>query len=406
MTPFQCEICHFRNIRKRDPVESLLRDQEALEFFRRASLDAFWSRAPSTVRGNLSEGKRSQRFIERMGWDSMIPAMGPFPLEDTMGMKAAAGILDRSLDPGKTEEFVQWETFRGARSFVTNASQAGVAGLSDVIGAYEKDKMWISGVATHSFWFSRFMNGLHKRVGEVRHQDEPITIDVLHALESILEREWMQAVGHEAKRRVADMGAWFIVGFCSGLRGEEMLLIELSGTNLSLQFLSDATCPHFIVVVSGRTKGVQLNGTKFGIPIAATTEGTNLQPGKWIKRLCDLRIRGGDTRGRLFRRRLAPAKLFEFENDFFRLLREVQSSTDLIANTMTVETSFGILRSTRRGMTSHGRNMGVTKDDLSLFNRWSRQANAQTGYARLDMVDTYTTLPSLKPTFLRVTRAF
>ena len=171
MTPFQCEKCHFRNIYSRDPGNSP-RDKEAVEFFQRASLNAFWSRAPSMVKGNLTEGKRGQRFADRMGVESLVPPMGPFPVEDTMGMMCAAAILDRSLDPGSTEEFVQWDTFRGARSFVTNATQAGVSGLSDVVGGYEKKRVWISGVVTHTFWFSRFMEGLHKRVGEVRIQDE------------------------------------------------------------------------------------------------------------------------------------------------------------------------------------------------------------------------------------------
>ena len=123
MTPYQCELCHFRNIYSRDPLNCRHSDREALEFFRRASLDAFWSRASSTVRGNLTEGRRGQKFAERMGVPCLVPEMGPFPLRDTMGMMCAAAILDRSLDPGKTEEFVQWDTFRGARSFVTNATQ-------------------------------------------------------------------------------------------------------------------------------------------------------------------------------------------------------------------------------------------------------------------------------------------
>ena len=50
--------------------------------------------------------------------------------------------------------------------------------------------MWISKVFTHSFWFTRFMTGIHKRVGEIKRQDEPITIDVLHAVDVFLEREW------------------------------------------------------------------------------------------------------------------------------------------------------------------------------------------------------------------------
>lgn len=302
MTPYQCELCHFRNIYLRNPSERSSIDQEALEFFRRASLDAFWSRAPSTVRGNLNEGKRNHRFAERMGAGCLVPEMGPFPLRDSMGMMSAAAILDRSLDPGKSETYVQWDTFRGTRSFLTNASQAGVSGMEESVGAYEKSKLWISNVVTHSFWFSRFMEGLHKRVGEVRHQDEPITIEVLKTIETLLEEEWLQATTTKEKLKIAEMGVWFIVGFCSGLRGEEMLLIELAGTAAQLDFLADPSLPHFVLVISGPTKGNQLSGSKFGVPIVAKTEGSYLKPGKWIVRLVDLRTERNDTKGRLFRR--------------------------------------------------------------------------------------------------------
>jgi hypothetical protein len=37
------------------------------------------------------------------------------------------------------------------------------------------------------------MSGLHKRVGEVRKQDEPVTIEVLREVGKILEGEWRQA---------------------------------------------------------------------------------------------------------------------------------------------------------------------------------------------------------------------
>jgi len=109
--------------------------------------------------------------------------MGPFPLEDTLGMQAAVCILDRSLDPGIYGEHVQWETFRKAMSAVTNCSQAGVDGLGDYVGSYERKKMWISKSVSHQFWFSRFMEGVHKRVGEIRKQDEPITIEVMKAVQ-------------------------------------------------------------------------------------------------------------------------------------------------------------------------------------------------------------------------------
>jgi hypothetical protein len=82
------------------------------------------------------------------------------------------------LDPGMHDTFVQYETFRKTRSANTNASQVAVGGLSDSVGAYERNMIWISDVATHSFWFTRFMAGLHKRVSDIRKQDEPITIEI------------------------------------------------------------------------------------------------------------------------------------------------------------------------------------------------------------------------------------
>jgi hypothetical protein len=77
---------------------------------------------------------------------------------------------------------VQWETFRKSLSAITNIGQARVSGLSDVVGAYERNRCWISKVPTHTFWFHRFMVGIHKRVGEIRRQDEALTIDALHGI--------------------------------------------------------------------------------------------------------------------------------------------------------------------------------------------------------------------------------
>ncbi len=53
ITPFQCELCHFRNIQERDPLVGKEKDKGFLEHMRRVSLDAFWGRESSTVRSNL-----------------------------------------------------------------------------------------------------------------------------------------------------------------------------------------------------------------------------------------------------------------------------------------------------------------------------------------------------------------
>ena len=403
MVPFQCDQCHFRNITGRDPMRWKVTDHEVLEYIRRANLDAFWDRSPNTVSSNLSDAWRMEKMGERLGLGAMAPAIGPFPLKDECGMRFAIAILERSLAPGQNEEFVQWGTFRKTRSTVTNISQAGVEGLSDSIGAYERKKLWISKVATHSFWFSRFMSGLHKRVGELRKQDEPLSIDVVHAAARILEVEWARAKTKHQKKRIAEMGVWFVAGFCSGLRGEEMILIERAGTINSLAHLEDSE-PWFKFVVSGPTKGSQLSGSKFAIPIVGTTSGTHLEPGKWIKRLGGILTDEKCQSGRLFSRRLNPPRLYKFEEDFFRVLSKVQATTEFIGKEVEVTDDYGISRSSRRGISTHARNMGVSDELLHVFNRWRREMQGSGGLANLDMADTYSKLDTLVPMLLNFTR--
>jgi hypothetical protein len=408
LTPFQCELCHFRNIMKRNPVNANWADREILEYIRRANLDAFWARETNTVNNNLRDAVRMESKISgRLGLPSVTPPMGPFPLEDKFGMAAAIATLDRSLDPGIYEEHVQWDTFRKVRSAVTNISQAGVSGLGDVVGAYERERVWISNVPTHSFWYSRFMVGLHKRVGEVRKPDRALTIDEVHAIERILEAEWKIAMSIQAKKKAAEMGVWFIVQFCVAIRGEEILLIEFAGTKKSLKYLRATTDPHFKLVVTGRTKGNQVSGSKFAIPCVTRTEGTGLEPGKWIERLIAVLTQMGIKDGPLFRRNLRPTRLVEYQDDFFRVIEAVQATTGLIGEEICVRDDYGTERTLRRSATAHAKNMGLSDDVVKANNRWRSEFNSRTGgSSRVDMIDVYTTLDALLPTVLRFSRAF
>jgi hypothetical protein len=186
MTPFQCEVCQMRNISGRDPKQGNKEDDLAMEYTRRVSLDAFWAREPKSVYNNSRVVQRVMLTEDRMGWQNrIIPPMGPYPLEDAFGMGAAVAVLDKSMDRGIYETRVQYATFRKVRSALTNLGQAGFGGLGDVIGAYEKNRTWISSVDTHKFYFQRYMTGIHRRVGEEIRRDEPISIGVLKATHRI-----------------------------------------------------------------------------------------------------------------------------------------------------------------------------------------------------------------------------
>lgn len=405
MVPFQCEVCHFRNMEKRDPVLGHAKDEETMEYIRRASLDAFWARETSTVKKNLGLLWRAENFCERLSLKSVSPPLGPFPLNDVLGMKAAISVLDKSLDKGNYERLVQWETFRKTRSAITNVHQASPYGLTDSIGSYERSRVWISNVETHSFWFSRFMTGLHKRVGEVVKQDWPVPIEVMQYIDRVLNKAWNLETDPEARKKIAEMGAWYIMGFCVGLRGEEMLLIELAGTAASLRFLQQEVDPHFLIRLKGRTKGQHISGKGFEVPCIGTTGVSKLKPGRWVRRLVELVQSEGRTTGKLFQRDLKVPRLLEFEEDFLDILVSVQNTTDLIDDGLDLREEAGILRTLRRGVTSHTINMQVDETLVHAVNRWRQEVKGNGRKKTYAMIDHYAQLDTLKPTILRYSKA-
>lgn len=74
----------------RDPRRELVRDKRCLVCVRGANLDAFWVREPSTVASNLSCVQRDYAEArEALGLTELYPLIGPFPLQDEVGMAAA-----------------------------------------------------------------------------------------------------------------------------------------------------------------------------------------------------------------------------------------------------------------------------------------------------------------------------
>jgi hypothetical protein len=136
--------------------------------------------------------------------------------------------------------------------------------------------MFLSDVVTHKFWYSRFMAGVHKQVGQIRRPDKELNINAIHAADKILETERQSATMAVQKKKIAEMGAWFIGGFCRGLSGEEMLLIELTGVANIMVHLNKEENAHFLFVILGCMKKNQNSGTKFAVPCTPVTQGTHL----------------------------------------------------------------------------------------------------------------------------------
>ena len=119
LIPFQCEICHYRNLKGMDPTGTK-DDGILLRTIRRANLDAFWSREPGTVSATRRDSLKLAEIGMRLGLKNILPVMGPFPLEDSLGMGLAVGMLIRSLDKGRYQSTLQFESVRKMRSAFSN----------------------------------------------------------------------------------------------------------------------------------------------------------------------------------------------------------------------------------------------------------------------------------------------
>ena len=100
-----------------------------------------------------------------------------------------------------------------------------------------------------------------------------------------------------------------------------------------------------------------------------------------------------------------PARLMEFQDDFFRYIERVQANTELIQDEVDVREDYGIMRTLRRGVTEHARNMDVPKELVDVINRWRTEMNSSRDGQGAQLIDTYTRLDSIWPTVLKFSEA-
>ena len=125
MTPFECDLCIFRKLKMMDPDLKSPQDKLLSGLIRRMNLDAFWSRASSTVTKNA---KRAEMMIEL---SDIIRLKGPFEeeqcygLTDHCGYKVAATTLMQSRRPGRHSSiYTQFQTIRKQRTTFGNQVRA------------------------------------------------------------------------------------------------------------------------------------------------------------------------------------------------------------------------------------------------------------------------------------------
>ena len=393
MCPFQCDLCHFRNVMRRNPGIEPDFDKKLMVYIRRAILDSFWARAESTVEGNTRELKKLWRHgNEELLIPNLLPEMGPFPLDDLWGMRVAIVTLRRSLDKGVYKETVQYDTTRRIRSSFSNCWGASINTMLEGVMAKERSKIYVTKCPTYALWFERFNKGLHSRMGDDRRPDMAICSELMKEIMSIVNADYVDAESDLRKRYLARAGLFFIGGYFGSLRGEEVnRVLRKYFISLNKESLKMKKTPHAVLPLFGNFKG------EHGIPrcylrriVSQSKSGLNAET--WINRVIEFEQHsntmylfagydGKKEAGRMY------------ETYLFDVLEEIQERSDgLISKAVNVREVYGISRSFRRGSTTEDTNADkkdCNEVDIERNNRWRKDDAAGTKEADLSMIHVY-----------------
>ena len=250
--PFECDLCSFRNLNKRDPIWANSRDSYTLICIRRANLDAFWSRESSTVEGNLRRMRIDYADASlALSVLTPLPTLGNPFMKDRVGMAMAIYTLHTSLRQGKYTTNLQWDSMRKTPTWYANAFGAGADYNNGAVLAKDEKKLFITECPTAGWWFSRFMRGAKLRMGVIRRQNEALTIKVVLALCDLAEQDWTSSQDESEKRDIEEVVAFVLAEFCAALRGEEVPLIVMDGLLNFWDETRAATPPYIMLTLRG-----------------------------------------------------------------------------------------------------------------------------------------------------------
>ena len=398
--PFQCDLCHFRNIQGRDPRGESRQDRNVMIAVRRANLDAFWGRSSSTIQGNKSNLKRLVNIAkDEYGINHPLPEMGPHEIQDNWGMGLAIMLLRKSLDKGLYGPTVQFETARRLRSAYSNLWGASKHALTLGVLAKDTTKIYVTKCPGYCLWFERFVRGMHSRMGDVRRPDAAISCDVMHAVMKRVEVDYIDADSEIERRYVVRCGLYFLSGYLGSLRGEEVprvvrkYFIDLNEESMK------ARTPHCVLPLYGNFKNDRGIARCYLFRIVCRSK-SGFDMRKWVNRA--IKYETKSKTAFLFAHPDGKKESGQiYEPYFFSKLKSIQvEEKGLLPRKLDVEEAFGVSRSFRRGSVTAAGNAPkeeCDEVDINRNNRWRVENAAGTKQAGLDMLQLYTdTLHSVK----------
>ncbi len=238
-------------------------------------------------------------------------------------------------------------------------------------------------------------------MGQLVKQDRAVSLELMHALCSLLEQEWEAASDIKSRSQVARLGAYSVIAFCGSFRGPEVFMTDLFGLiKYGEERLTAGDKEYVMIPLLGRFKnevGDQYHLTPL---IATTRSGLNVKT--WVLRLIEVCRANRQLRGPAFADGNGKVSVSWYEREILERFQAVQQRRpDVIPADVLVLEEYGLNRSFRRGATSEARARGTDKEDVDLANRWRTFEGAKGRRPRMAMRDHYSDIRLLIPALLR-----
>lgn len=409
MIPFECDYCIFRKLQGRIPLDEKVEDQVLLDFIRRANLDACWSRARSTVEGNAKKADMMCQFADELNLSGLFVHSRGVPTWDYCGYQIAIIMLRYSLRQGKYDSHLQIESVRKLRSVYSNfirCSPDSIANqyvLQNAKGQYQRLTNDICG----SLWFTRFMEGMRKRMGYVSKPNKTLRQPLLRKLLEMTDLRIRAEVDNvEERDKWVVFNTYVVISYVISLRGSEGFLLDL-GRLRSLW--SNGKGSYVTIPLFGKFK-TEDNEACHLIPCSETTgSGINLRHvlNRLIVSKQQLGIVNGpgisDNKGFV----IDPAAIDEMLHEILcELFNEHPTLFPPgIENENDIKEGYQCFRTFRRSSVTRATEMKVSKSDKDIVNRWRMEKDANGNKVNLEMHQHYTNFDDLLLPFLRYTKA-
>jgi hypothetical protein len=376
-------------------------------------LDAFWSRASSTVEANARTTQKGCKLSASIGLDPPYLDPGPLPAFDHCGYGVAAQMLLASQEPGKYSSlYKQFDTIRRFKTAFGNQVRASALANADAMAigdAEGKSYQRICSDPCASIWFSRFITGCRRRMGQDWRPDEAMSPRLIAALMRCLDERIGEAQTPEQLSRWVTARALFTFLYVFSLRGNEGLLADLKGLREEYEAGRTHDPPYSTLALLGQFKGEQHR--RQHLMYSVDTTGSGIQVRKSISDLIALRCAEGrvdgpaicDSEGVQWTTAQANEILHELLCSLFD--REPTVFPSHISSHSEVLSKYHLFRSFRRASDSRAIAKGISLSDITVVNRWSKVEKAKGQRPTFEMSQHYAQIDLLVDCFLRYTGA-